>query len=297
MTAAMMERLLLQLPDGRDLDVIVGPGSSGAGLLFIGGAPTGAAAFPPAVAAAASRGLRFVTWARPGYSRSTRKPNVTVADFATDLDAVADRFGLQRLYVIGWSSGGPRALAAAALRPELVASAATIGSPAPDRKDGVDWEAQLGAERVAEQRDGPEHATRVEQSAAELEMTADATSASLRDFPSADRALADDRDVCEYLAESFREALATGIWGWHDDGRAEVRDWGFDFASIRVPVSIWQGVDDSLVPVAHGRWLADNTPGAQAHIIEGEGHLSIVANHLDDVLDELLQRSVAARVR
>jgi pimeloyl-ACP methyl ester carboxylesterase len=295
MTAATLDRLLLRLPDGRDLDVMVEPGSSRDGLLFIGGAPTGAAVFPPALAAAASRGLRFVTWARPGYSRSTRKPDVTVADFASDLAAVADRFGFQRLYLIGWSSGGPRALAAAALRPELVASAATVGSPAPDRRDGVDWEAQMGAERVAELRDGPEHAKRTEQSAAELEMTADATSAALRDFPPADAALANDPDVCEYLAESFREALATGIWGWHDDGRAEVRDWGFEFATIRVPVSIWQGVDDSLVPLAHGRWLAENVPGAEAHIMEGEGHLSIIANHLDDVLDELLQRSAATR--
>jgi pimeloyl-ACP methyl ester carboxylesterase len=292
-----MERLLLRLPDGRDLDVIVGPGMSGDGLLYIGGAPTGAAAFLPAVAAAASRGLRFVTWARPGYSRSTRRPNVTVADYAADLEVVAAHLGLEHVYAIGWSAGGPRALAAVALRPELVPAAATIGSPAPRGRGGVDWESDRLDERLAEQREGPEYAMRVEQSAAELEMTADATSTALRNFASPDHALADDRELCEYLAEAFREALATGMWGWHDDDRANARVWGYDLTSIHVPVSIWHGVEDSIVPVSHGRWLAQRVPGAQAHLMEGEGHLSIIANRFDDVLDDLLQRSTAARIR
>jgi hypothetical protein len=40
------------------------------------------------------------------------------------------------------------------------------------------------------------------------------------------------------LAESFRRAVSAGIAGWRDDDLAFTRPWGFDFASVRVPVAI-----------------------------------------------------------
>jgi pimeloyl-ACP methyl ester carboxylesterase len=284
-----IERVLVPLADGRDLDALIGPGEATDGLLFITGAPTGAVPFPPAVRVAASHALRYVGWARPGYSGSTRKPDRSVADFAADLKVIAEQFGFRRLYVIGWSSGGPPALAAAALRPDLVRAAATIGGVAPNFKEGVDLEVEIGPQRLAEQLDGPELATTIANDAETLATTARAVRAQLRELPPSDRALAGNAEYCRFMAKGSREAIASGIWGWHDDVRSEARDWGFDLRGIRIPVSIWHGVDDPLVPVAHGRWLADNVPGARAHILEGEGHLSIAANRLDEVMDELIE--------
>lgn len=284
-----IDRVLVRLPDGRDLDALVGPGGNPDGLLFIAGAPTGAVPFPVAVRLAAARGLRYVGWARPGYSRSTRQPDRTVADFAADLGGVAEYFGLRRLYVIGWSSGGPPTLAAAALRPELVQAVGVIGSVAPNRKDGVDLEAEIGPQRLAEQLDGSGLANRIGKEAETFPTTASEVRTLIRELPPCDAALADDTEYCDFMAETSREAIVSGIWGWHDDVRSEARPWGFDLDSIRIPVSVWHGVDDLLVPVAAGRWLADNVPGARAHILEGEGHLSIAAYRLDSVLDELSQ--------
>ena len=31
----------------------------------------------------------------------------------------------------------------------------------------------------------------------------------------------------EFIAESMRDAVRTGIWGWFDDDLAFARDWGF----------------------------------------------------------------------
>src|SRR4029453_16625050 len=42
---------------------------------------------------------------------------------------------------------------------------------------------------------------------------------------------------------------------------------------IRVPVSIWHGADDRNVGIEHAMWLSQHIPGAQLHIIEGEGHV------------------------
>ena len=78
-------------------------------------------------------------------------------------------------------------------------------------------------------------------------------------IPPVDRA-ALTGEFAEELAEDIHIALRDGIWGWFDDDLAFTRPWGFDLASIRVPLSIWQGEQDRMVPYAHGVWLAAALP-------------------------------------
>ena len=88
-------------------------------------------------------------------------------------------------------------------------------------------------------------------------------------------------EAAEHMAAELRWSVARGIWGWFDDDIAFTQDWGFDLASITVPVHLWQGSDDLMVPFAHGRWLAAQLPGAHARLDAGEGHLSLIA-HIDE---------------
>ena len=79
--------------------------------------------------------------------------------------------------------------------------------------------------------------------------------------------------------------------GWVDDDLAFVRPWGFALGEVAVPTVLWQGSADLMVPIAHGRWLAERIPGVVAHLEAGEGHLSIGVGAIDRMLQEL----VAAR--
>jgi pimeloyl-ACP methyl ester carboxylesterase len=92
-----------------------------------------------------------------------------------------------------------------------------------------------------------------------------------------------------FLAENGREALRNGFWGWFDDDIAFTRDWGFDLSRINVPVNVWQGAKDRMVPFAHGRWLSERLPGARAHLLPEHGHLSLAIGSFGKILDDLIE--------
>ena len=63
---------------------------------------------------------------------------------------VLDHLGAERAWVVGWSGGGPHALACAALMPDRVRGTALIASVAPYPAEGLDYLAGMGAENVEE---------------------------------------------------------------------------------------------------------------------------------------------------
>jgi pimeloyl-ACP methyl ester carboxylesterase len=93
--------------------------------------------------------------------------------------------------------------------------------------------------------------------------------------------------AAEESAWEMREAVSRGIEGWVDDDLAFTRPWGFELAAITTPVALWQGSEDLMVPLAHGRWLAAAIPVARARELDGEGHLSLVAGRMGELFDEL----------
>jgi len=90
------------------------------------------------------------------------------------------------------------------------------------------------------------------------------------------------------VAATTREGLRNGYWGWFDDDMAFNREWGFDIGSIGVPVHIWQGGHDRMVPFAHGQWLAPRVGSACPHLHPEHGHLSLAVDALGPILDEML---------
>jgi pimeloyl-ACP methyl ester carboxylesterase len=289
MRTVNIERSLHELPDGRLLDVAVSADRPPEALVVIPGAPNGPILYEAGITLARSQGLTYLSYARPGYAGSTRQPDRTIASFADDLAWVAGTFGLRRLYLFGWSMGGPHALAGAALLPELVGAAASVGGLAPHREDGVDWRDEIGADGVRERLLAtPEYAAQLQNAQAKLPRTPDELRAQVAEAPEADRQVATDH-VLQFMVDTFQDGIRSGIWGWHDDVVAAIRPWGFDVSSIRVPVTIWQGTADAITPPTHGAWLGANVPGARLEMLEGEGHLSGAVGSFDRIVERLLE--------
>ncbi|HTT35457.1 MAG TPA: alpha/beta fold hydrolase [Thermoplasmata archaeon] len=274
--------------DGRLLAVTEDGAASGEALFMLYGTPAGRTLAPVQAEDAAARGIRLLSYDRPGYGKSTARAGRTVADASADVRAIADALGIDRFYVAGMSGGGPHALAAAALLPDRVRAAATLGGVAPFGAEGLDWLDGMGEENHAEFA-----ATRAGRPAlfryllphrvGILSLPASSIGDEMRTLLSAvDREVLTD-DFAEYLSASMKSALMFGLAGWLDDDLAFVAPWGFDLASLRVPVSVWHGAEDRFVPERHGRWLAAHVPGAEARILPGEGHLSLLARRSGEV--------------
>ena len=288
----MSDTTALTLNDGRDLEVEVSGPEGAPVLLFAHGTPGGSAQLGAIARAAAERGLRLVTWSRPGYGASTRRAGRTVADDVDDVTQLLDHLGVDTCLVAGWSGGGPHALAAGALLGGRVRGVLCIAGVAPYDAAGLDFLAGMGEDNIEEfglalQGEEPLRAWLDNVRPELVEMTADDVVASLDTLlPPVDEA-AVTGEFAEYLATGFRQAVSNGMDGWLDDDLAFTRPWGFDLGAIAVPTYLWQGSEDLMVPFTHGQWLAERIPGVTAHLEQGEGHLSVALGALDRMLDEL----------
>ena len=283
---------MVTTPDGRTLEVLdAGPAGSPV-VVFHNGTPGGPVLAEHAVRAAHAAGLRWVTYARPGYGGSTPQPGRSVADASTDTASVLDALGVDDFVTYGWSGGGPHALACAARLPGRCRAAATIAGVAPYGAEGLDFLAGMGQENIDEfglalqGREALEPTTRANAEQMRI-VTADGIIDAFASWiPAVDRASLTD-DFAEWLAASMRAAVADGHYGWLDDDLAFTVPWGFAFNDITVPVAVWQGEQDLMVPFGHGVWLAEHLPTAQARLFPEHGHLSLGVAHLPEILAEL----------
>jgi pimeloyl-ACP methyl ester carboxylesterase len=288
----MVDSLQMEGASGR-LDVQIGGPADGQTVVFHTGTPSAGRLFAPMIDAGAERGLRHVVYSRPGYATSDRRAGRSVADCVSDVTAITDALGVQRFFTVGWSGGGPHALACAALLPERVIAAATIAGVAPRDAEGLDWLDGMGQENLDEfaaAQAGEEQLLEfIEPFRAQLESVSSAQIyEALGDLLSEVDLSALSGEFAEYFAEATRTGLQRGVYGWYDDDLAMIRDWGFELAGVSTPVTIWQGAQDRMVPFAHGEWLAAHVPGANARLLPDHGHLSLVIDRYGALLDDLL---------
>jgi pimeloyl-ACP methyl ester carboxylesterase len=285
--------------EGRSLEVLVSGPETGFPLVYHHGSPMSAVPFPLLEGAAAERNLRVIGYSRPGYGESSPRPTGVIADDVIDVTAILDHLGLGEFVTLGWSGGGPRALACAALLPGRCRGAVSLAGVAPFDAEGLDFFAGMGEQNVEEfgaAAKGPQvlEAWLAEVAPELFSVTADQVAGALGDLASDIDKAALTGGLAEYLSASTRHAGRQGITGWRDEDLVFIRPWGFDLGTVSVPVSIWQGRHDNMVPYAHGVWLAEHVAGARAHLYDDEGHLSLVSQ-LGRILDDLLDQAGVAR--
>jgi pimeloyl-ACP methyl ester carboxylesterase len=282
-------------PGGRDLRVHEAGAPDGVPVVAHHGTPGSRLFRERWVEDATERGIRLIGFDRAGYGGSDRDPGRAVADVAADVDAICDALGLDRILTHGSSGGGPHALACAALLGDRVAAAATLCSVGPFDAADLDFLAGMGEDNVVELGaavEGEEALAPLLERLSEGILAADPEelAGELASILSPPDVAVVNGGLAAELLESFREGVGVTRVGWVDDDLAFVRSWGFELSSIAVPVTLWQGRQDLMVPAAHGEWLAGHVPGVDAHLSDEDGHLSIEQRRIGDVHAWLLER-------
>lgn len=232
-------------------------------------------------------GFRIVSADRPGYGGSDRDLGRAVASAAADTAALADELGIDDFAVLGVSGGGPHALACASLLPRRVTRAAVVVGAAPADDPEFDFLAgmaeinlkEFGAAQEGREAIEQELRPYVEAVRSDPNAVLDQIASELPDF---DREVLDRPLVRAVFRESLVESVRQGSDGWADDDLAFASSWGCRLEDIDIPVRLWQGELDVLVPRSHGEYLARKIPDAKFDLVPGAGHLLL--DHWPEVL-------------
>ena len=279
------------LPNGRRLGYAEFGDPSGVVVLWFHGTPGARRQFPLLGRRAAMKlGLRVVVLERPGSGLSDPHPYAAVADWATDMAAVADALGAERLGVVGLSGGGPYALACGAVPPlaARVAAVAVLGGTVP----AVGPEAIAGSVADLARRFAP----MLSQLRRPLAALSTGLLAPLIPFshyayraysgisPEGDKRVFADPEIEGMFIDDIVLAIKGRCQALVDDARLFGRDWGFRLADVNVPVRWWHGDADPLVPLAAAQAAVSRLPDAELILRPGESHLGGFAK-VDEVLE------------
>jgi pimeloyl-ACP methyl ester carboxylesterase len=277
----------ITLPDGRALAYSEIGDADGYPVVWCHGGLSSRLDAENARAGALAAKVRLIAPDRPGIDRSARKKDRTIAEWGDDVGSLADALSLDRFGVLGWSAGGPHALACAAAMPERVAAVATIGSMAPvrgkaDRKElglrldrtliplcrRAPWLAWLAFRVTRGQK--PEKAKK----------------ALLKELGDADRRVLEPLPATR-ISDPYKAALSPGPNGLIDDYRAVgAPEWGFELSAVSQNVRLWQGEDDQAVPMSIAERLAGSLPHAELTRVPDAGHF-LVLEHGGEIFEAL----------
>ena len=264
----------MSISDGRSLTYTNLGAPSSPLVMYFHGAPTSRLDLVPFEDALAGLDVRVVSADRPGYGGSSPQAGRGLEDWPADVAAFADHLGVERFAVMGWSSGGPYAVACAALLPDRVASAGVVCGVTDFGWPGA-WDGYLEDESKL-MRIGDEARAVAWCEAHYGQDGSRFMEAGLGELAPADQAVLADAALATALMTTVGEAFRQGVRGYAQDIFVQGRAWTFDAGAILAPVWVLHGEADTVVPVAHARHTAEIIPGTRLLTRPDQGHISIL---------------------
>ena len=252
-------------------DTGTGDAAAGFAVFWHHGTPNPGAPPEPLFAVAAERGIRWVSYDRPGYGGSTPQPGRDVASAAADVASIANALGIDRFAVMGHSGGGPHALACAAVLPGRVRAAVCVSGLAPFGAEGLDWFAGMTPSGGTELRAAAAGRAALEAHFASAEFDPEM-------FTPADHAALSG--PWSWIGTVVDQALASDQSGMVDDDLAYVSPWGCDPGQVSAPILFVHGTQDRIVPHSHAEWLAQRCPWAELWLRPDDGHVSVLSSSI-----------------
>ena len=264
------------LADGRVLGWSEFGDSAGQAVFGFHGTPSSRLDFAPSDAAARELGLWIIAPDRPGHGDSSPAPGRTLLSWADDVAALADHLGIDRFAVLGFSGGGPYALACAAALGDRVTAVVGASAAGP-----VDHPGGLAGMSVTDKilTWFSLHAPRAGRAWMRTLAVGARLSPRIAVWGEAGELGPGAREVLARLGPPstvmapFHESMRQGGAATIEDFALLSLPWGFDLREIAVPVVLFHGAADRVVPLHQAEHLATAIPGAELVLVDDVGHI------------------------
>jgi pimeloyl-ACP methyl ester carboxylesterase len=288
-----MSDATVRLPDGRHLGYTTVGADDGPTTLYFHGTP-GSRLLPPAADELGRKyGLRIIGVDRPGFGLSDFQPRRRISDWPADVQALVDHLGLERVGLLGVSSGGPYVLSCCHAIPDRITRALIIGGLTDAERPALisDASAVPRAVLVALRRSSLLRRAVYRLLGAGMRKNPDRVRPQLaKGLSASDGRVLEKPDVGLYICAAGAEGARHGGRGWaYDDGLLS-GSWDFSPAQISedTQIDLWYGDDDLAVTPASAKRIADAVAGANLKVFPGEGHM-LVFDHVEDAVRLFMQ--------
>ncbi|MCD4825686.1 MAG: alpha/beta hydrolase [Phycisphaerae bacterium] len=290
---------ILLLPDGRRLGYAECGDPKGKPIFEFHGNPSSRLGSILFDEAARRLDIRVIGIDRPGMGLSDFKPNRKLLDWPDDVIELANALGIDRFPIVGGSGGVPSTLACAYKIPERLTSVGVLFGPRPLGAPGATagWSRSRRIQ-VFLGRNGPIWIGSLAMKAVARVMRRNpdrALSKMFKELPEPDKKAFNQPGVKQQYLDTIQEAFRSGTRGVALDYALNMKPWGFRLEDIQIEVYLWHGEDDTVVPPAMGRYLAQAIPNCQARFIPGEGHFSLLPNYVEEILNTLVSSNGSSR--
>ena len=235
--------------------------------------------------------VRLIVPDRPGIGLSKFQPDRKISDWPDDVRQLADHLELERFSVLGISGGCPYVLACAARMPERIASVGVVSGIGPHNIPGLTDGMNPNALRTLHMSVERPNVFRliwwIQGLLARLSPRLFAAQAASV-FTPVDQQFLHQRDFAERFVAVIRETLRQGTEPLRQDVALMVSPWDFDPHDVSVPVVMWQGGVDTDATPAMARYLTEQIPHARLTFLEAEGHISLSARHMPEILSAVV---------
>jgi pimeloyl-ACP methyl ester carboxylesterase len=287
---------LLEMRTGRPLEVVEYGDPHGRPAFFFHGLIGSHYQASYVALQAAREGLRIIAPNRPGVGRSEFVRRSLAIETADDVEDVAQELGLDRFSVIGISGGTPYALAALSRMPDRIETVTIISGMGPTRLKG----ALAGMDQrrrmiLAAGSRYPQVALRIFEGAGK-QYRADPERflrKLVATWSTADRKMFQRREVFDLFLKDLEQVFSNRKG---EESLAQelliYRNHGFTLSSLPRSrlVTLWQGLDDNIVPATMAWKLVNALPNAEVTIVPGGHFMAIdMAPRIVARLDERLR--------
>ena len=237
-------------------------------------------------------GVRVIGIDRPGFGSSDFQRHRRFHDWPADVTSVADQLGIDRFAVLGYSAGAPYVIACALTMPERRTFAGIVSGVGPAEtprfREGI---GKTDAIMTRLARIAPPLARlAVAQATKQAKRSPEKFSSTFdKELSEPDLEVHRDPAIRQMLREIFLDSTVHGPAGVVHDYKLLAKSSELAFEQVKLPIRLWQGDTDAIVPMHHAQYVAGRLPDAELTVLPGVGHL-----HTPDRWRELLTTAATA---